>query len=534
MFFIPNQKELILRPYQEKAVTMLRKSLSINKKVVLQVATGGGKTIIAASILKAAGRRMRCAFIVDRISLISQASRVFTDYGIDHGIIQGDNPLWDPAAGVQICSIQTLARRKVAPFEFVIIDECHTLFKSHEKIIENAEFVIGLSATPWRKGLGKFFNDLVVPVTMADLMANKDLLQYRVFAPPTIDTAGLRVVAGDYVEKDLAERADKAKITGDIVDHWLKYGRGRKTICFCVNIAHGKHVAREFCRRGIKAVEVNSWQETGKEDAERNKIMREFVEGDAEVITSVDILGKGFDFPGASCAILARPTKSKIVHVQQVGRVLRPGGKEDALILDHAGNFPRLGFVEEINVSSLDDGRNKRSEKKKQEKPNPLPKVCPSCDFLKPAGEHKCQLCGFEPENIRDVEVEAGELKELKKSRKYTTVEKQIFLGGLNRYAAEHGMKQHHKGFYGWALYSYSDKFGCKPSSKMDWGYQCDINEDVKKFVVHGLIKQAKAPATCKDCGSTSVVSVPGKPPHKWRINCGACGKYIKFSAVKL
>jgi ribosomal protein S27E len=171
--------------------------------------------------------------------------------------------------------------------------------------------------------------------------------------------------------------------------------------------------------------------------------------------------------------------------------------------------------------------------------------VCPSCDFIKPPGVHVCPACGFKPELVQDVEVADGQLEKIaRKARKeYTIEEKQAFLGGLNRHAAKKGMKIHRKGFYGWALYRFQDKFGCRPSSKMSWSHQCGISEEVKKFIQHGNIKFAKGKEKkagkiennrngeiikmegCPKCGSKNGVYVQGAP---WKIECVGCGEFIR------
>lgn len=488
--------EIKLRPYQERMVNESRFAIAEHKKIICQGPTGFGKTIFAASILKsAANKGLRCAFIVDRIALVEQTSAVFDEYGISHGIIQAANKRFSLSEPIQICSIQTLKSRGHDRFDFVIIDEVHSLHAAHKKLIKESKFAIGLSATPWRNGLGKYFNHLVSPVTTRELINQGYLVDFKVYGPRTMDTTGLKEVAGDFVEKEMSERFDIATITGDIVSHYKKLANGKKTICFCVNIAHARHVAREFNKRGVSAVEINSYHKSG-ENSEREKIMRSFTDGDASVICSVDILGKGFDYPGVDCVILARPTKSLTVHVQQVGRGLRTyDGAPDCLILDHAGNHERLGFVDEVYNIPL-NAKTKKKSAKKEDKKERKPVACSSCDFIKPVGVKKCPACGIVTEFIKDINVEDGELAEVKRKKKarreYDLDEKQAFLAGLNSYAAKKGMKMHWKGFYGWALYRYKDKFKCNPSNKMNWAEQGPITEDVKNFITHGFIKAAK------------------------------------------
>lgn len=553
--FEKKHEELRLRDYQQKAIDDIRQAMVSHSKVVACLPTGAGKTIIATYIVQQLAKRgVRCCFCVETIQLIDQTVATFSKYGIRCGVIQADHPLHDPAADVQIVSVQTLRNRKYEAFDFFIQDECHVFFAHHEKMIAECKHAIGFSATPYRSGLGKHYEAIVSPIAMRELIAKGYLKPFRVFGPKTINMDGARTVAGDFAKNDMAERADKAKITGDIVQHWKKHAVGRKTICFCVNVAHVKHLARGFSRNGIMAEEVHSYQSKDGMDSERKQAMDNFIKGDAEVICSVDILGRGFDYPEVSCVILARPTKSMMVHQQQVGRGLRKGGWEDCLILDHAGNHERLGFVDEYSIDELDDGENKRNKKKKKEREEKLPKPCPSCDYMKPAGQHECVACGFTPENIADIETAEGELKELKRAKsdrkKYTVVEKQEFLGGLNTYAFEKGYKCSAKGNYGWAINKYNEKFGCSPSSKISWNMQCEINDDVKNFIKSCNIRFAKSKAgrdwqrkkneeldkrnvkySCKKCGSSASKEIVGIfGPHKIKRVCANCQTFIKWN----
>ena len=493
--------------------------------------------MVAASMLRsAANKGLRCAFVADRIALVKQTSAVLDNYGIRHGILQAQNERFDLSEPIQICSIQTLKARGHEAFEFVIIDECHTLFEAHIKLIEESKFAIGLSATPWRNGLGKYFNHLVCPITTRELIDQGYLVDFKVYGPRTIDTDGLKTVAGDFAEKDLAEVCDKETITGDIVSHYKRLATGRKAICFCVNIAHARHVARAFNRKGVKAVEINSYHKADGEDCERDEIMDSFTKGDSQVICSIDILAKGFDFEKVDCVILARPTMSLTVHVQQIGRGLRTyKNAPECLVLDHAGNHERLGFVDDIPYQPLNEKKKPKSSKEKKDIEEKLPKACISCDFLKPAGVKKCPACGVEPKFIEDINVIDDELQEVKRKKKdrkdYTVQDKENFLAGLNSYAQSKGMQRHFKGFYGWALYRYQDKFGCKPSNKIDWAVAGQITEEVKNFITHGNIKFAKTKEknTCKYCNSTEMIEKEVDNVHKIGVWCNSCGRHIKW-----
>ena len=484
-----------LRDYQIETVGKARDFFRHGKKkVVVMLATAAGKTVIASHMISGAvAKGLTAAFVCDRVELINQSSARFGSDGIEHGVIQGDHPLYDPMASVQVCSIQTLARRKAKHFDLIIIDEVQTFFDAHKRLlIDNPDsFVIGLSATPFTKGLGKHFDGMIHPVTTKRLIEKGHLIPFRVFGPRTIDMTGVKTVAGEFDKAEAGERADKPKLVADIVQTWKDKGENRQTICFATNVAHSKHIVQEFLKQGVRAEHVDSF--TPKE--ERSEMLGRLKNCGTTVISCVDILTKGFDSPIVSCIIQALPTKSLMRHVQQIGRGLRPHeSHSDCIILDHAGNHERLGFIDEIEFDRLDDGKKKKGGSSEKEKKEQLPKPCPSCDYLKPAGMRKCPACGMETEYIKDVETAAGELKEIKRNRRtYTIAQKQAFLAGLNTYAAGKGFKMGRRGVFGWALNQYKEKFGSDVPSKVDWGARGPVTEEVQKWVAHANIKWANS-----------------------------------------
>lgn len=491
-------KKLQLYPIQEKIVNACRDEMKINKKIILQAATGIGKTIVSTWIIKQAEKKgLKILFICDRISLIDQTSNVFHDYGIQHGIYQADNPLYDPEMQVQLGSIQTLSRRKQRDYDLIIIDEVHTFFKAHEKIINHNKdsFIIGLSATPFTAGLGKYFHKHIEPVPMRQLIDEKYLCDFEIYGPDTIDLSKVRTVAGDYREDDLSIAADKPQLVADVVETWIKLANDMKTIVFAVNVAHAKHLEKVFNQKRVPVKEINGYMpKEGPGGA--NQIIQDFRDNKFKVLISVEMLVKGFDVPDVECIVFATATKSIMKWIQAVGRGLRTfDGKTMCRILDHGSNAERLGFPDEYEFEELDDGKKSDSKtKKKDKKEEKLPKKCPSCDFLKPAGIRKCPACGFEPAYLEDVETIDGKLKKIerKKPGKYSIGDKQSFLSQLNQYAAEKGYKQGGKGCFGWALHKYKAFFGVMPSNKIRWNDREAVTSEVNKFITHENIKYAK------------------------------------------
>lgn len=507
-----------LRDYQQRMIDSIRDEFRQGKKRVCVLSpTGSGKTELAMAMIDSAARRgKRALFICDRVTLIEQTSRRFYAAGISHGVIQAQNENYHPWMTVQICSIQTLARRRMPDFDFAVVDEAHSQYKTQIEMFKtfpNTPFV-GLSATPWARGMGKHWQTLVTGPTTQELIGMGFLSPSVVYGPP-IDLSSVRIRAGEFVKDELGEAVDKPKLVADIVTTWLKRGEDRQTICFATNIAHSKHIVAEFQRCGITAAHVDAYDDS----EDRRAILKAFDEGKIKILSSVDVLTKGFDSPKASCMIDALPTNSLIRHVQKVGRVIRIApGKVNAIILDHAGNTERLGFVTDPLPTKLDMGE--KRENKKRERKEPLPKHCAACDYMKPPKVHACPQCGFAPEKQSDVETQDGELVKAEAASQLTKTQ---WLQELLGYAREKGMKD------GWAAHVYREKFGNWPGPIAR--EPKEPSEAVRKYIQHLNIKKAKSkskplPSECKYCNSTNLVTGGGKGPHHASLLCGQCGRF--------
>jgi superfamily II DNA or RNA helicase len=419
-------KKKELRPHQIKAIDLIRQSLGKgHKRVVCSMPTGAGKTLTAAKIIESARvKRNRVIFTAPAISLIDQTVAAFEAEGLDGiGVMQANHPRTDRFAPVQVASVQTLARREIPEASLIIVDECHIRSEAIENLMDERPdvFFIGMSATPWAKGMGLRWHDLVVPITIGELIEQGYLSQFTAFAPDVPDLSGVKVVAGDYAEAALAELMGRAQLVGSVVDTWLEHGEDRPTLCFAVNRAHAAHLQASFGRAGISAGYVDA----NTDMVERARLNRQFREGDVRVICSVRTMTTGVDLP-VSCIIDAAPTKSEILHVQKIGRGLRVNpGTEDCKILDHAGNSLRLGLVTDIGHLTLD----KTAKGEKQERKasaEKLPKPCSVCGVLHVG--MLCPACGHERKPVSGVEAADGNLVQLSgRQIAPTMAEKQAF-----------------------------------------------------------------------------------------------------------
>lgn len=451
-------KDIQLREYQIKAIDELRASFKTGHRTpVLQLPCGAGKTYLAMYMIKAAiGKGKRVAFVVDNLELLEQASKAADDFCIDHGVIQANHWRSNRSHPLQICTIQTL-KRKFKDFNFVIVDEAHCMYKAQTEWMEKHSKVpfIGLSATPWTKGMGLHWDKLIKPLSTGDLIEKGSLTPFRAFAPDTPDLDGVKTVAGDYNQKELGKAVNKHKLVANIVQTWLKHGENRQTVVFCVDIAHSEAVAEEFRSVGIASEAIHSQRDTD----DRHQILSDFANGEIKIVTSRDVLVKGYDNPSISCLVLARPTKSRMIHVQQIGRGIRTAEeKQDCIILDHAGNHLRMGFITDDSPDSLDFGEKKTAAQKKEEQEEPKPKECIKCHAVKPVGVSECPECGFKPTRQSEIVVEKGTLKELKKQP--TPIEKAQFFSELLWYARSKNYSE------GWAAHTFKKKFDHFPSKK--------------------------------------------------------------------
>ncbi|MCP8883009.1 DEAD/DEAH box helicase [Devosia sp. XJ19-1] len=477
-----------LHDYQANAIAVLRQSLARgHKRPMLQAATGSGKTVIGAHITQSAlDKGKRVCFTVPAISLIDQTVERFRQEGIDNlGVIQSDHPATDPTAQVQIASVQTLARRMFPGTDLVIVDEAHQMHKAVFQWMGQCPDLpfVGLSATPWTKGLGKYYDHLIVAATTGDLISRGFLAPFRVFAPSHPDLGKVRTVAGDYHEGDLEDAMSEPKLTADIVSTWLEMGENRPTLCFAVNRAHARKLLDEFIAANVSCACVDAY--TDRE--ERKRLCEAFNDGLVKVIVNIGTMTTGVDVD-CRCIILARPTKSETLYVQIIGRGLRTAqGKADCLILDHSDTTLRLGFADQIHHDTLDDGRRDETRARNAKADTPkLPKECASCHYVKPAGVHVCPQCGFAPARREDVETAAGKLVQVaggKARADHST--KQRFWSGLQWYCQQRGYNQ------GWASHKYREKFGVWPRGMLDTPRAPDA--ECANFVRAGMIRFAKA-----------------------------------------
>ena len=466
-----------LRQYQKDALNnIIRSHRRGNKNVLLQAATGSGKTVMASAFVKHfVEQGKKVLFLAHRRELIMQCSEKLDSFGIKHGIIMAgtQGQFW---FDVQVASIDTLRSRSITskkeelpPADLVIIDEAHRcLSKTYLQLISKYKdsMILGLTATPVRsdgRGLGHIFTDMIQAPSIKWLTGQGSLVQATYYAPSIPDLKGIQSSMGDYNSVQLAERMDKPKIISDVISSWKKIANGKKTIVFATSVAHSMNLAESFVDIGVRAAHIDG----STENDERERVLREFNSGSIQVICNCMVLTEGFDCPPAEVCVLARPTKSLGMYLQMVGRVLRPNpGKEFATIIDHSGAVYMHGFIEDDVEWELDPKKPLSIKEKKieREKEEALI-VCDGC-FTAYTGSNICPKCGHIAEKksqyVAVMDAELGFVdkatRTVKKKLTYEPAFRAEFYAMLLGYCA---LKSYNTG---WAFYTYKNRFKEDPA----------------------------------------------------------------------
>ena len=483
-----------LREHQMQVIDALREGFKQgHRSQLLYAPTGFGKTEVAIYLMKATGDNYkRAAMVLDRIVLVDQTSLRLSKYGIDHGVFQADHWKFDRLNRLQVCSAQTLERRNDFPeIDLLIVDECHIArVQTSEFIKSNPKVkVIGLTATPFTKGLGDLYTNVVCGSATEDLVDKKWLAPLKVYIAKDIDMTGVKKVAGEWSQDAVTERG--MQITGDIVDEWIKkthevFGKPRKTIVFCSGVAHGSDLVEQFAQKGYNFVSI-SYKDN---DEFKRAAIEDFAKPDTDIhgLIATDILTRGFDVSDVMVGVSASPfSKSLSSHIQQMGRVMRPhDGKEFALWLDHSGNYIR--FREEWDEIYADgvhklDKLVERAKKEPTEKTKEASK-CPSCGYLWPKSSDTCPSCGYVRKRRNMVDSVPGELIELMSTVKAKKDEKQIFFSELMYIALERNYNPN------WASHKYREKFGVWPRGLEDTPLPASLS--TQRWVKSKVIAWAK------------------------------------------
>ena len=385
----------------------------------------------------------------------------------------------------------------------IVVDEAHHIAaRTWELILKeypNAR-LIGLTATPCRsdgRGLGNFFDEIIEGPQIPELIKQGHLVPTVYYAPAEPNLKGIKTVAGDYAKNQLAKRMNRDDLVGDIVTNWHKYGERRKTLVFCVDVAHSVHVKDEFLKSDVRAEHVDG--STLKD--ERDAILARLASGETEVVCNCMVLTEGFDLPAIGCIVLARPTKQIGLFRQMAGRGLRPApDKQNLILLDHSGAVFRHGLLEDRIEWTLDtDERatNPSHETRDRKEVSRLVE-CSQCGALRTGGK-ACDHCGFMPKPRPDAIIfRDGDLARIDRNGNSIETldpnERARWHGMLVHYAKQRDYKP------GWAGFKYKEKFGCWPPTRNSEPIEPNI--EVLSWIRSRQIAYAKRQQKLREAGN--------------------------------
>jgi superfamily II DNA or RNA helicase len=399
-----------LRHYQEEGVKRIREKFKEGKKrVIFQLSTGGGKSLIFTHMAVNAVRNGKTVLIIaDRKELIGQAKRHLQRVGVTPMVV---DPKWKgQMSSCYVASVQTLNRRNMPEADLVLIDEAH--INAFSRVLSNHiydhSFIVGFTATPIstpKFDLSKLYHDMV-EVIQIDELINEGFLVNAKFFGAWENLGKLKMKGDDYDPDELFQKFDNKKMYDGMIEAYKQHTPNTKAICFCINVEHTIRTCEQFNQHGIKAVFVVSDPQLCS-DQQRDFAIQQFELGEAMVMVNQGILTKGYDHPAIETVILNRKTKSLALYLQMIGRGSRPfKDKMFFNVLDMGSNILEHGWYDEPRVWDLKPKR-KASNKKGLA---PI-KEClnPTCGCLIPAVSKVCKFCGFVfPEDITKLATSEG------------------------------------------------------------------------------------------------------------------------------
>ena len=406
----------MLRPYQKKLFYDVRLAFREHKSVLMQLPTGAGKTIIFSEMGKSSLENQNTVWIiVPRNELLRQASDSLSKINVIHGRIDPKHQE-STAFGLHVVSKDTLIRRydkiKKHP-DFIIIDEAHLALNRYIEIAEifPDSKILGVTATPERldgKGLSNLYEVLISGPTIQELINDGYLTGMSYFAPPIDGLNKVKRIGTEYSPKELSQLLERRKIYGKAIEHYEKHAKNKPAIVFCRSISDAEETAYRFNSAGYNFESIDGRMSYKK----RKMLIDGLKDGTLQGLTSCELVTYGLDVPRVECIIMLRPTLSRALYMQMIGRGLRPyKGKDCCIILDHVGNLQEHGCPWEMN-----DWRFHGKERRKRTvDPTIRLRLCPDLDFLY-CDKPSCVGCEHNQSGRKErkLEVVETELKEIK------------------------------------------------------------------------------------------------------------------------
>ena len=343
-----------LRPYQQEAIDEVLAARERGvKRMVISLPTGAGKTVIFSRLAAQAERQV--LVLAHREELLTQAKnkleRTLESMGIEGSVeIEQGEKRASPDAKIAVCSIRSLHPERLGrmmkgrDLELIIYDECHhAAATDNKRVLEQigcfehdwGGTLLGFTATTRRgdgQGLDDVFEEIIYSRTIGQMIADEYLTPLRGYRIATsADLVRVGKSGEDFNIEELSEAVDIKERNALVARSIQELARDRRTIAFCVTVAHAKNLSKALNKIGVPTGVIHGEM---KREA-RDFVLTNFAEGRLQAITNVMVLTEGFDDPGVSCIAMARPTRSSSLYTQCVGRGTRLAeGKEDCLVLD--------------------------------------------------------------------------------------------------------------------------------------------------------------------------------------------------------
>jgi superfamily II DNA or RNA helicase len=409
------KKTFSLRAYQTDAITEMRAAFqSRAQRVVLCLPTGAGKTVVFSEMVRMAAERGTTTLVLtDRVELFEQTWSALGRAGVIPQRLTAGSQRFDREALVTVGMVETVARRTLEGYtpDLIIADEAHK--SAFTKIYDRwpDAKVVGATATPNGKHFHRYFQVLVNPVSIRDLINEGHLMPVRAYQMQE-DLSDLETKGGEFTDHSLFRHYNKARLYAGVIDQWRKMASDRKTIVFNVNIEHTRRMDAAFREAGIASGLVTS--DSSRD--ERRQVLEAFRAGSIQVLNNCGILTTGYDEPSIGCVVMNRATKSEALWLQCCGRGSRPApGKADFIVLDFGENHNRLGRWDADRLYTLAPPKKRTAAEAALDVCGV--KACKECGAMLFASARSCEYCGEAiPAASVDAKLVAGSLVEVSAS----------------------------------------------------------------------------------------------------------------------
>jgi superfamily II DNA or RNA helicase len=486
-------------------VQRIERELQSARSVVAASPCGTGKTLLAMELMyRARQRGESCLFLAPRRELLRQTAAKLDQwapfgYGMIDASQKGHHNLYLP---IQVASVDTLVSRVLKrqrlvlpPIRNVYIDECHLFGTAYRKALIDLfpqAHIVGFTATPGRhdgRALSISFERLIEVTTVKQATREGFLVPAWYKAPARPDLARMKKVAADYNQKQLDERMEP--LMGGIVESWLRYAPGARTVVFANKVERSVWLAEQFRAQGVAAEHCDGTAD----ETHRDAVFERFTSGETQVLCNVDLCTYGFDLPAISCIVNAKPTLSVVKYIQMLGRgARREVGKEAFGVLDHAGAVYEHGYYDDdrhwtlAGIHSVTSTRHSPRTGKRRDKVLHL--RCPKCTTVF-AGALNCPDCGYYFERTaKSFQVVDGELVAVRRAQvEESVLERRLFHAELLGHAQQVSYKP------GWAAYTYQSRYKVLPPTEWRWDSPVTPSVATQRYLKYLMIRRARSRA---------------------------------------